>query len=187
MKISAFEIKVGNLIEHDGRLWRVLKTNHVKPGKGGAFVQVEMKDVSAGTKLNERFRSGEKIEKAHVEQRAMQYLYLDSTGHVFMDQQTFEQLTIPVEDLEEETGYLMPNMEVQVNFHNDRPLSVELPSTVTLEVVDTEAVVKGQTAASSGKPAKLETGISVIVPPFVGVGDKIRVNTGTGEYVERAS
>jgi elongation factor P len=187
MKISAFEIKVGNLIEHEGRLWRVLKTNHVKPGKGGAFVQVEMKEVTAGTKLNERFRSGEKIEKAHVEQRSMQYLYLDSTGHVFMDQQTFEQLTIPVEDLEEEAGYLMPNMEVQVNFHNDRPISVELPSTVTLEVVDTEAVVKGQTAASSGKPAKLETGISVIVPPFVGVGDKIRVNTGTGEYVERAS
>jgi elongation factor P len=117
----------------------------------------------------------------------MQYLYLDSTGHVFMDQETFEQLTIPVDELEEEAGYLLPNMEVQVNFHNERPISLELPANVTLEVVDTEAVVRGQTAASSGKPARLETGITVIVPPFVTVGDRIRVNTGTGEYVERAS
>ena len=187
MKISAFEIKVGNLLEYEGKLWRVLKTNHVKPGKGGAFVQVEMKDVTAGTKLNERFRSSEKIEKAHVESRPMQYLYLDSAGHVFMDQQNYEQLTIPVDELEAEAGYLLPNMDVQVNFHNERPLSVELPQTVTLEVVDTEAAVKGQTAASSGKPARLETGITVTVPPFVATGDKIRVNTDSGQYVERAS
>jgi elongation factor P len=187
MKISAFEIKVGNLIEYQGKLWRVLKTQHVKPGKGGAFVQAEMKEISVGTKLNERFRSDEKLEKAHVEPRQMQYLYLDSTGHVFMDNETYEQITIPVEDLEDQAGYLLPNTEVQVNFHNEKPISLELPANVVLEVVETEPVVKGQTAASSGKPARLETGITVSVPPFVNEGDKIKVNTDTGEYVERAS
>jgi elongation factor P len=187
MKISAFEIRVGNLLEYQGKLWRVSKTQHVKPGKGGAFMQVEMKELSAGTKLNERFRSEDKIEKAHVEPRKMQYLYLDSDGHVFMDLETFEQTTIPVEDLEEQAGYLLPNTEVNVNFHNDNPIGVELPANVILEVVETEPVVKGQTAASSGKPARLETGITVTVPTFVSEGDKIKVNTDTGEYVERAN
>ncbi len=186
MKISAFEIKVGNLLEYQGKLWRVAKTQHVKPGKGGAFMQVEMKDISAGTKLNERFRSDDKIEKAHVEPRTMQYLYLDSDGHVFMDTTSYEQTTIPVEDLAEQAGYLIPNTEVQVNFHNDRPIGLELPANVTLEVVDTEPAIKGQTASGSGKPARLETGITVTVPTFVSQGDKIKVNTDTGQYVERA-
>jgi elongation factor P len=186
MKISAFEIKVGNLIEYQGKLWRVLKTQHVKPGKGGAFVQVEMKEISVGTKLNERFRSEDKVEKAHVEPRKMQYLYLDTNGHVFMDMENYEQITIPVEDLEEQQGYLLPSTEVQINFYNDAPIGIELPANVVLEVVDTEPVVKGQTAASSGKPARLETGITVTVPTFVSPGDKIKVNTDTGDYVERA-
>ncbi len=186
MKISAFDIKVGHLIEHQGKLWRVLKTQHVKPGKGGAFIQVEMKEVSTGTKLNERFRSGDKVEKAHVEQRPMQFLYQDGTGCVFMDTETYEQITLPAEDLEAQMGYLLPNEVVQVNFHNDKPIGVELPANVVLEVVETEAVVKGQTAAGSGKPARLETGITVTVPTFVSTGDRIKVNTETGEYVERA-
>lgn len=186
MKISAFEIRVGNLLEYQGKLWRVSKTQHVKPGKGGAFMQVEMKELSAGTKLNERFRSEDKIEKAHVEPRKMQYLYQDADGHVFMDLETYEQITIPFEDLEDQAGYLLPNTEVSVNFHNDNPIGVELPANVILEVVETEPVIKGQTAASSGKPAQLETGITVTVPTFVSEGDKIKVNTETGEYVERA-
>jgi len=187
MKISAFEIRPGYLLEYQGRLWRVTKTQHVKPGKGGAFMQVEMKDINAGTKLNERFRSDERLEKAHVEARNMQYLYEDGTGHVFMDSETYEQISIPGDFLEEDIGYLLPNTDVQVNFYQEQPLSIVLPATVVLEVVDTEAVVRGQTAASSGKPAKLETGITVTVPPFVTVGDKVRVNTETGAYVERAN
>ena len=186
MKISAFEARVGNLLKYQGKLWRVLKKNVVKPGKGGAFVQLEMKEITVGTKLNERFRSEDKLEKAHVEPRQMQFLYADGESYVFMDSETFEQLTLPAEDLAEIAGYLLPNTDVQVNFHGDDPIGIELPANVVLEVVDTETVVKGQTAAGSGKPAELETGIRVTVPPFVNIGDKIRVNTETGEYVERA-
>ncbi len=186
MKISAFEIRPGNLLEYNGKLWRVAKIQHVKPGKGGAFMQVEMKDISSGTKLNERFRSEDKVEKAHVEARPMNYLYQDGDQLVFMDNQTYEQTSIPVEDLEDQMGYLLPNTEVTVTFHNEQPIGLDLPPTVVLEVVETEAAIKGQTASGSGKPARLETGLTVTVPTFVGVGDKIKVNTDTGEYIERA-
>ena len=186
MKISAFEIKIGNLIEYQNRLWRVLKKNHVKPGKGGAFVQIEMKENGTGTKLNERFRSEDKVERAHVEPRQMQFLYNEGNDYVFMDSQTFEQLNLPAEDLEAQAGYLLPNLDVQINFYNDSPIGIELPQSVVLKVIDTEGVIKGQTAASSGKPAELETGIRVTVPPFVNIGDNIKVNTDTGEYIERA-
>ncbi|MFQ5936432.1 MAG: elongation factor P [Acidiferrobacterales bacterium] len=186
MKISAFEIRVGNLLEHNGKLWRVYKIQHVKPGKGGAFMQVEMKDIGAGTKLNERFRSEDRVEKAHVETHSMQYLYQEGDNHVFMDNQTYEQMSINSDDLEGQLSYLKPDTEVQVSFYNEQPLGVELPATVVLEVVETEAVVKGQTAASSGKPAKTETGLTVTVPQFISTGDKVKINTETGEYVERA-
>lgn len=186
MKISASEVRVGNLIEYQNKLWRVLKKNHVKPGKGGAFAQLEMKEINQGTKLNERFRSEDKLEKAHVEVRQMQYLYQDGEQLVFMDLETFEQLSMPAEDLQEQVGFLLPNTEVQINFHNETPIGFELPANVVLEVVDTEAVVKGQTASGSGKPARLETGIRVVVPTFVNIGDRVKVNTETGEYVERA-
>lgn len=187
MKISAFEMKVGNLMEHQGKLWRVLKLGHVKPGKGGAFVQAEMKEISGGTKLNERFRSDEKLEKAHVESRKMQYLYAEGDNHIFMDLTTYEQLGLAEDDIGEQMGYLLPNMEVHINFHNENPIGIELPLNVVLEVVETESVVKGQTATSSGKPAKLQTGITVTVPQFISAGEKVKVNTGTGEYVERAN
>ena len=187
MKISAFEMKVGNLMEYQGKLWRVLKLGHVKPGKGGAFVQAEMKEILIGTKLNERFRSDEKLEKAHVESRQMQYLYAEGNNHIFMDLSTYEQLGMAEEDIGEQMGYLLPNMEVQINFHNENPIGMELPLNVVLEVIETEGVVKRQTATSSGKPAKLETGISVTVPQFISTGEKIKINTGTGEYVERAN
>jgi elongation factor P len=186
MKISAFEIRVGNLLEYHDKLWRVLKKNHVKPGKGGAFVQIEMKEISQGTKLNERFRSEDKIEKARVEPRKMQYLYADGDEHIFMDNENYEQLTLSGDDLGNQIGYLLPDTEVQLTFHNESPIGLELPANVILEVVDTEGVVKGQTASGSGKPAKLETGLRVTVPTFVNIGDKVKVNTETGDYVERA-
>jgi elongation factor P len=186
MKISAFEARVGNLIEYQGKLWRVHKKNHVKPGKGGAFVQMEMKSIGDGTKLNERFRSEDKVEKAHVEPRQMQYLYSEGDSYIFMDNESFEQLTMSAEDLEDQVPYLLPNTDVQINFHNDSPIGVELPANVILEVAETEGVVKGQTAASGGKPAVLETGLKVTVPQFINAGEKVKVNTDTGEYVERA-
>lgn len=186
MKLSAFEIRVGNLVEYQNKLWRVLKKNHVKPGKGGAFVQLEMKEISDGTKLNERFRSEDKLEKAHVEPRQMQYLYAEGSDHIFMDNESFEQLSISSEDLAEQSGYLLPNTDVQINFHNGSPIGVELPQTVVLQVTDTEAVIKGQTASGSGKPAILETGVRTVVPTFVNIGDKVKVNTETGDYMERA-
>ncbi|MCY3768742.1 MAG: elongation factor P [Gammaproteobacteria bacterium] len=186
MKISAFDARVGNLVEHRGKLWRVLKKNHVKPGKGGAFVQLEMKCIGDGTKLNERFRSEDKLEKAHVESKQMQYLYLDGQDYIFMDNETYEQRPLSAEDLAEQSPYLLPNTDVQINFYHDQPIGIELPTSVVLEVVDTEGVVKGQTASGSGKPAVLETGLKVMVPIFVNAGEKIKVNTDTGEYMERA-
>jgi len=186
-KVLATEIRAGNLIEWDKRVWRVLKSYHVHVGgRGGAFMQVEMKDIESGTKRNERIRTEDKIERAYVEQRAMQYLYSDGARYVFMDQETFEQLTLPDELLEGQSGYLIPNIDVQVNFHNDRPIGVQLPPTVTLTVVETEPNLKGATATGSFKPARTGTGITVMVPQFVMKGERINVNTDTGEYIERA-
>ncbi len=186
MKISAFEVKLGNLLEIDGALWRILRKSHVKPGKGGAFVQLEMKDIAAGTKRNERFRSEDKVEKAHVDFRKMQYLYEeDGTRYFFMDMETYEQIELNSDDIGDQVGFLMPDLEVQINLYNASPIGIELPDHVTLEVLDTETVVKGQTAAGSSKPATVETGIRVNVPTFINIGDRIRVNTESGEYIER--
>ena len=185
-KISANEIRLGGLIEHQGNLWRVLKKGHVKPGKGGAFVQVELKDIINGTKLNERFRSTDKVEKPHVEPRQMQYLYAEGDNLVFMDLETYEQMFLSAEDIKEQSGFLLPNTEVKINFYDETPIGLDLPANVILEVTETEGVVKGQTAAGGGKPALLETGIRVTVPTFVNVGEKVKVNTETGDYVERA-
>ena len=185
MKVSAMEVRIGHLIEYKNKLWRVLKKDHVKPGKGGAFAQLEMKSLD-GTKLNERFRSDDKLEKAHVEPRKMQYLYAEGDSYVFMDLESYEQLNILAEDLGDQVLYLLPNEEVQVNLHNEVPIGVDLPANVVLQVVETEAAIKGQTASSSGKPAILETGLKVTVPTFVNEGEKIKVNTDTGLYVERA-
>lgn len=187
MKLSAFDVRVGNLIEMDGSLWKVLQKTHVKPGKGGAFVQLEMKDIVAGTKRNDRFRSEDKLEKAHVDMRQMQYLYQEGDSYVFMDNDTYEQMELSADDLGSHTGYLLAGTEVQVNCYNESPIAIELPDNVVLEVTDTEGVVKGQTAAGSAKPAILETGIRVLVPTFISTGDRIKVNTVTGDYVERAS
>ncbi len=185
-KISANEIRLGSLIEHKSNLWRVLKKGHVKPGKGGAFVTLELKDIVNGTKLNERFRSTDKVEKPHVEPKKMQYLYAEGDMHIFMDSETYEQMSLTTDDISEQIGYLLPNTDVQINFYDETPIGLDLPSNVVLQVKETETVVKGQTAASGGKPATMETGIRIIIPAFVKEGEKVKVNTETGEYVERA-
>lgn len=187
-KVLATEIRVGNLIEMDKRVWRVLKAYHVHVGgRGGAFMQVEMKDIEVGTKRNERIRTEDKVERAFVEPRDMQYLYLDGDAYVFMDKQNYEQMNLPADFLEGQAGFLLPNTDVQVNFHNDRPIGIQLPASVVLTVTETEPSMKNATATGSYKPAKVETGMTVMVPQFVTEGEKIKVNTDSGEYMERAA
>jgi elongation factor P len=186
-KVLAVEIRVGNLLEWEKRVWRVLKCYHVHVGgRGGAFMQVEMKDIESGTKTNQRFRTEDKVERAFVEPRAMEYLYQDGDSYVFMDKQNYEQLSLSAEFLEGQTGYLLPNTEVQVNFYNGRAIGLELPPSVVLTVAQTEPGIKNATATTSFKPAVLETGITVQVPPFVGAGERIKVSTDDGTYMERA-
>lgn len=186
-KILATEIRVGTLLEWEKHLWKVVKCYHVHVGgRGGAYMQVEMKDVERGTKVNQRFVTDEKVEKAFVDSREMDYLYNDGANYIFMDNSTYEQLTIEADFLEGQTGYLLPNTTVQINFYHDRPIGVQLPQTVILEVIETDPNIKGATVTTSFKPATLETGLQVQVPPFVGKGEKIKINTDTGEYMERA-
>jgi elongation factor P len=185
-KVSAVEIRVGNLLEWDKRVWRVLKCYHVHVGgRGGAFMQVEMKDIESGTKTNQRFRTEDKIERAFVDARDMQFLYQDGSGFVFMDQENYEQLTLQPEFLEGQSGYLLPNAEVQINFYNGRAIGVEIPPSVVLTVVDTEPGIRNATATNTFKPATMETGITVQVPPFINKGEKIKIDTNQGTYMER--
>ncbi|MEX2518918.1 MAG: elongation factor P [Paracoccaceae bacterium] len=186
MKINGNEIRPGNIIEHDGGLWIAVKTAHVKPGKGGAFAQVELKNIRSGTKLNERFRSADKVERVRLDQKDQQFLYETDGMLVFMNTETFEQTEIPSDILGDRRPFLQDGMTVKVEFHDEEALSCSLPEKVTCEITETEPVVKGQTAANSFKPAILDNGVRVLVPPFVGAGEKIVVNTETGEYVERA-
>jgi len=186
-KVSAVEIRVGNLLEWDKRVWRVLKCYHVHVGgRGGAFMQVEMKDIESGTKTNQRFRTEDKVERAFVEPRDMEYLYQDGDSYVFMDKQNYEQLSLSAEFLEGQSGFLLPNTDVQINFYNGRAIGVELPPSVVLTITDTEPAIKNATATTTFKPARTETGITVQVPPFVNQGERIKVNTNDGSYMERA-
>jgi elongation factor P len=186
-KVSAVEIRVGNLLEWDKRVWRVLKCYHVHVGgRGGAFMQVEMKDIEGSTKTNQRFRTEDKVERAFVEPREMEFLYQEGENYVFMDKQNYEQLSLSGDFLEGQAGYLLPNTDVQINFHNGRAIGVELPPSVVLAVSDTEPGIKNASATNSFKPAIMETGISVQVPPFVNIGDRIKINTNDGSYIERA-
>jgi elongation factor P len=186
-KVEAVEIRVGNLLEWDKRVWRVLKSYHVHVGgRGGAFMQVEMKDIEQGTKTNQRFRTEDKVERAFVDPRDMQYLYQDGDSYVFMDKENYEQINLSAEFLEGQSGYLMPEMEVQINFYNGRAIGIQLPPSVVLTVLDTEPGIKNSTATNSFKPAKMETGVTVQVPGFVNTGDKIKVDTNEGKYMERA-
>lgn len=186
MKIDGNAIRPGNVIEHKGGLWRAVKIAHTQPGKGGAYLQVELKNLRDGSKLNERFRSSEKVERARLEQKDYQYLYMDDDMAHFMDQASYEQISISTEDIGDDTVFLQDGMMVRIEFHEDSPLGVSLPEKVTLEVTETEPVVKGQTASSSYKPATLENGLRVGVPPFINQGDKIVVSTAEREYAGRA-
>jgi len=185
MKIYASEIRVGMLIEYKNDLWQVLKTQHVKPGKGGAFAQVEMKSVNKNTKLNERFRSSESVEKASLDETKFNYLYSDETDYHFMNPKSYEQINIKKEIIGEKGKMLTENLEVSISFYNESPLSVELPNHVTSTIETTDVALKGQTVSSSYKPATLDNGINIQVPPFIDSGDKIIVDTRTMEYIKK--
>jgi|TARA_B100000780_G_scaffold257579_1_gene207501 elongation factor P len=187
MKISAVEVKPGMIIEYKNDYWNVLKAQHVKPGKGGAFNQVELKSITKGTKLNERFRSSETIEKAEIEEKKFNFLYLDDDNCHFMDNKTFEQISIPKSLIDEKYKLLKENLEVGISFMDENPLSVNLPNNVECIIDITDAAIKGQTAASSYKPATLDNGIKINVPPFVESGDKIILDTRTLEYVKKVN
>lgn len=186
MKIGCNELRVGMLIEHNTRLWNVTKAQHVKPGKGGAFVQVEMKDIQSGTKVNERFRSDEVLERARLDEYEAQFLYKDGSDFVFMNAETFEQVIVPEETVGDNADFLQDNMVVTLSFHGESIVSMLLPETVVMEVVEAEPVVKGQTASSSFKPAVLSNGVRIMVPQHIDSGVKIVVNTAERSYVERA-
>jgi len=185
MKILGNEIKPGMIIEHKDDLWSVLKCQHVKPGKGGAFNQVELKSVKKGTKLNERFRSSDTVERAILDDRKFNFLYEDENNCHFMDQTNFEQIQISKVLLGEKSKLLKENMEVNVQFYDEEALSVDLPSNIELKIKNTDAAIKGQTASSSYKPATLENGIKIMVPPFINSDDKIVLDTRTLEYIKK--
>ena len=185
MKINANEIRVGMLLEHKDDLWQVLKTQHVKAGKGGAFAQVEMKSVNKNTKLNERFRSSETVEKASVEETNFNYLYEDENNYFFMSPKTFEQIEVKKEIIGDKGKLLTENLEVSVSFYNEKPISVDLPNQVNCKVQTTDVALKGQTVSSSYKPATLDNGLNIQVPPFIDSGDEVIVDTRNLEYIKK--
>ncbi len=186
MKINGNEIRPGNVIEHNGGLWVAVKTNAVKPGKGGAFNQVELKNLIDGTKLNERFRSSETVEKVRLEQKDFSYLYEEGEMLVFMDQESYEQLELQKEFVGDRSAFLQEGMKVTVELYEEKPIGISLPTYVTLTITEADPVVKGQTAASSYKPAIMENGVRVLVPPFIEAGERIIVDTDEITYVRRA-
>ena len=185
MKINATEIRVGMILEYKDDLWEVLKTNHVKPGKGGAFAQIEMKSLIKNTKLNERFRSSETVEKASIEEEKYNFLYRDENDFYFMNPSTFEQINLSKSIVGDKGKMLTENLEVTINFYNENPLSILLPNQLTCKIETTDAALKGQTVSSSYKPAILENGLSIQVPPFIESGDKVIIDTRTMEYVKK--
>ena len=185
MKINATEIRVGMLLEYKNDLWQVLKTQHVKPGKGGAFNQIEMKSVNKGTKLNERFRSSDTVEKASLEEINFNFLYEDETDYYFINQKSFEQINIKKEIVGEKGKFLKEELEVKISFYEEKPISIELPNQVTCKIESTDVALKGQTVSSSYKPAILDNGVKIQVPPFIESGDQIVVDTRSIEYVKK--
>ena len=186
MKINGNAIRPGNIIEHKGRLMRAVKLQQVKPGKGGAFAQIELKDIRDGTKMNERFRADESVERVRLDQVDYQFLFADGDMLTFMHLETFEQIELNADLVGEPLPFLQENMEVTIELYEEEPISINLPESVVLEVTEADAVVKGQTASSSYKPAMLENGVKVMVPPHIEAGTKIVVNTAEGTYMERA-
>ena len=185
MKINATEIRVGMILEYKSDLWEVLKTNHVKPGKGGAFAQVEMKSLNKNTKLNERFRSSETVEKALLEEIKFNFLYADEKNFYFMNPETFEQIELNKNIIGEKGKLLKENLEVNINFHNDNAINLSLPNQIKCKIEITDVALKGQTVSSSYKPAKLDNGLNIQVPPFIESGDLIIIDTRSMEYVKK--
>jgi elongation factor P len=186
MKINGNEIRPGNVIEHQGSIWVAVKTNAVKPGKGGAYNQVELKNLITGSKLNERFRASESVERVRLEQKDFQFLYEEGENLVFMDTETYEQLQLQKDFVGERAAFLQDGMTITVEFYEEKPIGVALPDQVTLAVAEADPVVKGQTAASSYKPAVLENGVRILVPPFIAAGERIVVDTNEVTYLRRA-
>ena len=185
MKINAGEIRVGMLLEYKNDLWQVLKTQHVKPGKGGAFAQVEMKSVSKNTKLNERFRSSATVEKASLEETNFNFLYEDDNNYFFMNPKSFEQIEIKKKIVGDKGKLLTENLKVSISFYNDNPISIDLPNQVNCKVETTDVALKKQTVSSSYKPATLDNGLNIQVPPFIEDGDDIVIDTRNLEYVKK--
>ena len=185
-RINGNEIRPGYVLEHDGGLWAAVRVNHVKPGKGGAFAQVELKNLRDGRKLNERFRSEDRVEEVRLENKDQQFLYESDGKLVFMDNETFEQIELDAELLGERRPFLQDGMSATVRYHGEEALSVQLPQKVVCRVVETEPVVRGQIAANSFKPAILDNGVRIMVPPFIGPDEQIVVHTEFMEYSERA-
>ena len=185
-RINGNEIRPGNVLDHNGGLWAAVKVEHVKPGKGGAFAQVELRNLRNGSKLNERFRSADKVERVRLEQKDQQFLYENDGMLVFMDNSTFEQIELPADILGDRRQFLQDGMTIKIEYYEAEALNATLPQKVVCKIVETEPVVKGQTAANSFKPAVLDNGVKVMVPPFVGPDEDIVVNTETMEYSERA-
>ena len=186
MKMNGNAIRPGNVIEHNGGLWRAVRIKHTQPGKGGAYLQVELKNLKDGSKLNERFRAAETVERVRLETHDFQYLYEDGGLYSFMNKETYDQVQLSADDLGDAARYLQDGMDVMIEFHEQTPLGLSLPESVALEVTETEPVVKGQTAANSNKPAMLANGLRVMVPPFIKIGDTILIAPESGDYVKRA-
>lgn len=186
MKISGNAIRPGNIIQHKNRLWVAVKTQHTQPGKGGAYLQVELKDIRDGTKLNERFRSSESVERVRLDEKEYQFLYEEGDAITVMDLETFDQIHLPKDILGDSVAFLKDGMMLTIISHEGETVGAELPESVIMEIVEAEPVVKGQTASSSYKPAMLENGVRIMVPPHIGIGTKVVVNTADGTYVERA-
>lgn len=186
MKINGNEIRPGNVIEHDGGLWAAVKTNAVKPGKGGAYNQVELKNLVTGTKLNERFRAAETVERVRLEQKDFSFLYEQGESLIFMDTETYEQLELLKDFVGDRAAFLQDGMMVTVELYEEKPIGIRLPDQVTLAIVEADPVVKGQTAASSYKPAILENGVRILVPPFIASGERVIVDTSELTYISRA-
>jgi elongation factor P len=186
MKINGNAVRPGNVIEHKGRLWRAMKIQHTQPGKGGAYLQVELKDIRDGTKLNERFRASENVDRVRLDQKPYQFLYADGDMLTFMNTENYDQVTLHKDLVGEPVVFLQDGMTVTIESYENDPIAVLLPDTVVMEVVEADPVVKGQTASSSYKPAKLENGSRILVPPHIESGTRVVVNTAEGTYSERA-
>ena len=185
MKINAGEIRVGMLLEYKNDLWQVLKTQHVKPGKGGAFAQIEMKSLNKNTKLNERFRSNETVEKASLEETKYNFLYQDEKNYIFMEPKSFEQIEVKKDIIGEKGKLLTENLEVIVSFYNEKPITINLPNQLTCKIEKTDVALKGQTVSSSYKPAILDNGLNIQVPPFIEAGDEVIIDTRNLEYIKK--